>query len=160
MVLHYGERIVIDFNLNSLDKENPPMFGYITDIIVDEKLNPGTLVHKTCYKAIGDDGEEYVSVDTVYGPPMFHSFMSKIYALQLLYERTNDLQREIEILQEYQQLYAEAITRRLTRGQDISDLKKRFDKFSKEILNEARRDTELVSYFNDYMVQEFDKSQF
>ncbi|MCQ2749162.1 MAG: hypothetical protein MJ246_04095 [Clostridia bacterium] len=160
MVLHYGERVVIDFSLDSLDKDNPPLFGYITNVMVDEKLNPGTLVHKTYYKALGDDGNEYMMVDMVYGPPLLHSFMNKMHVLQLLYDRNQDLQKEVEVLQEYQKVYVDAITRRLIRGQSAEDLKARFEKFAKEVLNEAEQDHELVSYFYDNMMSEFDKSQY
>ena len=149
MVFGYGERVVIDFSLDCLDQGKEPMFGFITSITEDENLNPGTLVRKTCYKAIGDDGEEYVMIDMVYGPPLMHSFMNKAYVLQLIYERNQDLQREVDLLQEYQQLYVEAVTRRLRRGQSAEDLKKRFNKFARDVLNTAQKDMAVVEYYND-----------
>lgn len=160
MVFHYGERVVIDFNIDSLDKNNPPMFGYISDIIEDENLNPGTLEKRTCYKAIGDDGKEYISIDMVYGKPLIHSFYTKLQTLQILMERTNDIQKELEIMQEYEEIYTDAITRRLLRGQSVEDLMKRYKRFCVNLLDEVRKAADATEYFNDMMMSEFDKSQF
>lgn len=160
MMFNYGERVVIDFSLDKLDKSNPPMFGYITDIIIEDEVQPGTLVKRKLYKAIGDDGVEYLSIDLGHGKPLVHTFYNKRVVLQLINERNADLNKELEVLKEYEQIYMESYTKRMQRGLDPGDLESRYERFGRLILNEAKVAADIAEYFNEYLTTQFSKKQF
>lgn len=151
MQYYVGERVAINLNIDTYKEGDEVLFGAVIKCSKYDKEKHSYLFTPILTIVDGDDGKTYYSVQVSPTTPSSPNTFTNVTTFKDLIEmKKEEINKEIDIFKEHENLYMEILTKRLSLGQSIDEIKSYYMEYILENMERLRNlNTALCSLIID-----------